>query len=48
MPPMSAGSGPMVRTACAVIGRHPIFRVITDEGLYGLGEVEFTEHYLKP
>ena len=33
---------------CAVIGTHPIVRVVTDEGLYGLGEVEFTKSYLKP
>ena len=33
---------------CAVIGKHPIVRVVTDEGLYGLGEVEFTKSYLKP
>src|SRR3569833_4714383 len=33
---------------CAVIGRHPFVRIVTDEGLYGLGEVEFTKTYLKP
>ncbi|ARM15259.1 MULTISPECIES: mandelate racemase/muconate lactonizing enzyme family protein [Rhizobium] len=33
---------------CAVIGKHPIIRIVTDEGLYGLGEVEFTKAYLKP
>ena len=33
---------------CAVIGKHPIVRVVTDEGLHGLGEVEFTKTYLKP
>lgn len=33
---------------CAVIGRHPIVRIVTDEGIYGLGEVEFTKSYLKP
>ena len=33
---------------CAVIGKHPIVRIVTDEGLYGLGEVEFTKPYLKP
>ena len=33
---------------CAVIGRHPIVRITTDEGLHGLGEVEFTKTYLKP
>ena len=33
---------------CAVIGRHPIVRIVTDEGLYGRGEVEHTKTYLKP
>lgn len=33
---------------CAVIGKHPIVRIVTDEGLHGLGEVEFTKSYLKP
>jgi L-alanine-DL-glutamate epimerase-like enolase superfamily enzyme len=33
---------------CAIIGRHPIVRIVTDEGLYGLGEVEYTKPYLKP
>src|SRR5690349_13806335 len=33
---------------CAVIGRHPIVRITTDEGIYGLGEVEYTKTYLKP
>ena len=33
---------------CAVIGKHPVVRIVTDEGLYGLGAVEFTKTYLKP
>ena len=33
---------------CAVIGKHPIIRITTDEGIYGLGEVEWTKSYLKP
>jgi L-alanine-DL-glutamate epimerase-like enolase superfamily enzyme len=33
---------------CAVIGQNPIVRVVTDEGLYGHGEVENTKSYLKP
>ena len=32
----------------AVIGKHPIVRIVTDDGIYGLGEVEFTKTYLKP
>jgi L-alanine-DL-glutamate epimerase-like enolase superfamily enzyme len=27
---------------CAVIGKHPIARITTDEGVHGLGEMEFT------
>ena len=27
---------------CAIIGKHPIVRITTDEGIHGLGEVEFT------
>ncbi len=33
---------------CAVIGKHPIVRITTDEGLHGLGAVEYTKPYLKP
>ena len=33
---------------CAVIGKHPIVRIVTDEGIHGLGEVEYTKPYLKP
>ncbi|UHD46400.1 mandelate racemase/muconate lactonizing enzyme family protein [Aureimonas altamirensis] len=38
----------IVDLRCAVIGRHPIVRIVTDEGLHGLGEVEHTKGYLKP
>ena len=38
----------IVDLRCAVIGRHPIVRIVTDENIYGLGEVEFTKPYLKP
>ena len=33
---------------CAVIGKHPVVRITTDEGLTGLGQVESTKPYLKP
>jgi L-alanine-DL-glutamate epimerase-like enolase superfamily enzyme len=33
---------------CAVIGRHPIVRITTDEGIDGFGEVEAYKPYLKP
>ena len=38
----------IVDLRCAVIGRHPIVRIVTDENIYGLGEVEYTKTYLKP
>ncbi len=38
----------IVDLRCAVIGRHPIVRIVTDENIYGLGEVEHTKPYLKP
>ena len=33
---------------CAVIGSNPIIRITTDQGIYGLGEVENSKDYLKP
>ncbi len=33
---------------CALIGKHPVVRIVTDEGLYGLGGAEWTKPYLKP
>ncbi len=33
---------------CAVIGRNPIVRIVTDEGLSGFGAVETFKAYLKP
>jgi L-alanine-DL-glutamate epimerase-like enolase superfamily enzyme len=33
---------------CAVLGRNPIVRIVTDEGLSGYGEVEASKSYLKP
>ncbi len=38
----------IVDLRCAVIGKHPIVRIVTDENIHGLGEVEFTKPYLKP
>ena len=38
----------IVDLRCAVIGGHPIVRIVTDENIYGLGEVEFTKPYIKP
>jgi len=33
---------------CALIGRHPIVRITTDEGIDGFGQVEHFKPYLKP
>jgi L-alanine-DL-glutamate epimerase-like enolase superfamily enzyme len=33
---------------CAVIGQHPVVRIVTDEGVCGYGEAEFPKPYLKP
>jgi L-alanine-DL-glutamate epimerase-like enolase superfamily enzyme len=33
---------------CAVIGRNPVVRVVTDQGLSGYGQAESTKAYLKP
>ena len=32
---------------CAVIGKHPIERIVTDEGIYGMGSAEYSKPYLK-
>ncbi len=33
---------------CTVIGRNPVIRMLTDEGIYGLGQGEAAKSYLKP
>ena len=33
---------------CAVIGKNPIVRIVTDQGISGFGEVESYKPYLKP
>ena len=33
---------------CAIIGGTPVVRVITDEGIDGIGQAEWTKPYLKP
>jgi L-alanine-DL-glutamate epimerase-like enolase superfamily enzyme len=33
---------------CAVIGKNPIVRIVTDEGISGFGQVEQYKPYLKP
>jgi len=45
-----AGSGSIkiVDLKCAVIGRNPVVRVVTDQGISGYGQAESTKPYLKP
>jgi L-alanine-DL-glutamate epimerase-like enolase superfamily enzyme len=38
----------IVDLKCAVIGTHPIVRIVTDAGISGLGQVEAYKPYLKP
>lgn len=38
----------IVDLKCAVIGAHPIVRIVTDEGISGFGEVEASKTYLPP
>ncbi|MBB4123764.1 mandelate racemase/muconate lactonizing enzyme family protein [Martelella radicis] len=33
---------------CAVIGNHPVVRIMTDEGIVGVGQAEFYKPYIKP
>jgi L-alanine-DL-glutamate epimerase-like enolase superfamily enzyme len=33
---------------CAVIGNNPVVRILTDEGIDGLGQAEDSKPYLKP
>ncbi len=42
------GSMKIMDLKCAVIGRNPVVRVVTDKGISGYGEVEASKTYLKP
>lgn len=33
---------------CAVIGRNPVIRIVTDQGICGYGQAESSKAYLKP
>jgi L-alanine-DL-glutamate epimerase-like enolase superfamily enzyme len=50
LPEKRAGRGSIKITdlRCAIIGRNPVIRVVTDQGLSGYGEVESSKPYLKP
>ena len=45
-----AGHGPIKITdlRCAIIGRNPVVRIVTDQGISGYGEAESSKPYLKP
>jgi L-alanine-DL-glutamate epimerase-like enolase superfamily enzyme len=45
-----AGNGPIKITdlRCAIIGRNPVVRIVTDQGVSGYGQAESTKAYLKP
>jgi L-alanine-DL-glutamate epimerase-like enolase superfamily enzyme len=55
---MAQQSGPEKRTGhgsikitdlrCAIIGRNPVVRIVTDQGVSGYGQAESTKPYLKP
>ena len=44
------GNGPIKITdlRCAIIGRNPVVRIVTDQGISGYGEAESAKPYLKP
>jgi len=50
LPEKRPGRGPIKITdlRCAVIGRNPVVRIVTDQGISGYGEAESTKPYLKP
>ena len=33
---------------CAIIGRNPVVRIVTDQGVSGYGQAESSKAYLKP
>ena len=49
-PAKRAGQGPIKITdlRCAIIGRNPVVRITTDQGISGYGQAESTKAYLKP
>ncbi|MDR3700019.1 MAG: mandelate racemase/muconate lactonizing enzyme family protein [Candidatus Sulfopaludibacter sp.] len=49
-PAKGPGHGPIKITdlRCAIIGRNPVVRIVTDQGISGYGQAESTKAYLKP
>ena len=50
LPEKRTGHGPIKITdlRCAIIGRNPVVRIVTDQGISGYGEAESAKPYLKP
>ncbi|MCC7174093.1 MAG: mandelate racemase/muconate lactonizing enzyme family protein [Bryobacterales bacterium] len=50
LPGPRAGAGALKITdlRCAVIGRNPVVRIVTDQGISGYGQAESAKAYLKP
>ena len=42
------GSIKITDLRCAIIGRNPVIRIVTDQGVSGYGQAESTKAYLKP
>lgn len=42
------GSIKITDLRCAVIGKNPVIRIVTDQGISGYGQVESTKPYLRP
>ncbi len=49
-PEKRAGHGSIKITdlRCAIIGKNPVVRIVTDQGVSGYGQAESTKPYLKP
>ena len=49
-PEKRTGHGPIKITdlRCAIIGRNPVVRIVTDQGISGYGQAESAKPYLKP
>ncbi len=50
LPQKRTGNGPIKITdlKCAIIGRSPVVRIVTNQGISGYGEAESAKPYLKP
>src|ERR1039457_5434024 len=50
LPEKRTGHGPIKITdlRCAIIGRNPVVRIVTDQGISGYGQAESAKPYLKP